>query len=27
VFFRGEVPARLDLQLSAGAFVEASAMY
>jgi hypothetical protein len=27
VFFRGEVPARLDLQLSAGAFLEASAMY
>jgi hypothetical protein len=26
VFFRGEAP-RLDLQLSAGAFVEASAIY
>jgi hypothetical protein len=27
VFFRGETPARLDLRLSAGAFVEASAIY
>jgi hypothetical protein len=27
VFFRGEAPARLDLQLSAGAFVTATAVY
>ncbi len=27
VFFRGEAPARLDLQLSAGAFVTATATY
>jgi hypothetical protein len=27
VFFRGEAPARLDLQLSAGAFVTATAIY
>jgi hypothetical protein len=27
VFFRGEAPARLDLQLSAGAFVTARAVY
>jgi len=27
VFFRGEAPARLDLQLSAGAFVTATAFY
>jgi hypothetical protein len=27
VFFRGEAPARLDLQLSAGAFVTATALY
>ena len=27
VFFRGEAPARLDLQLSAGAFVTAKAAY
>ena len=27
VFFRGEAPARLDLQLSAGAFVTAKAIY
>jgi hypothetical protein len=27
VFFRGEAPARLDLQLSAGAFVTAVATY
>ena len=27
VFFRGEAPARLDLQLSAGAFLTATATY
>ena len=27
VFFRGEAPTRLDLQLSAGAFVTATAIY
>ena len=27
VFFRGEAPARLELQLSAGAFVTATAVY
>jgi hypothetical protein len=27
VFFRGEAPTRLDLQLSAGAFVTATATY
>ncbi|HVW33008.1 MAG TPA: hypothetical protein VHL53_10755 [Acidimicrobiia bacterium] len=27
VFFRGEAPARLDLQLSAGAYVTATAFY
>jgi hypothetical protein len=27
VFFRGEAPARLELQLSAGAFLEATAVY
>jgi hypothetical protein len=27
VFFRGEAPTRLELQLSAGAFVTATAVY
>ena len=27
VFFRGEAPARLDIQLSAGAFLDATATY